>query len=290
MNSMTGYGRAEGVCGACSVSVEVASFNRKGKEISISLPRDLQVLERMIAEVFRNRFQRGKFQVQVQFKPFEDGVHSSWKAARVHEVLQQLGALAEANSIAFKPDAHLLLRVAQMVGEESGLPASKMAAVVLEPLVNEAANALEGMRSDEGAALCKDLKERIEMMCRHVEQVRDLAKDTVGLYREALLERLRQVGLELDLNDERVLREIALFADRADVSEELTRLTSHLDQFVESFREKEAVGRKLDFLCQELNREVNTIASKANQLEITRVVIEMKNEIERIREQVQNVE
>jgi uncharacterized protein (TIGR00255 family) len=116
------------------------------------------------------------------------------------------------------------------------------------------------------------------------------AQGVVPHYRDLLLQRLQKAGLELDLDDERVLKEIAIFADRCDITEELTRLDSHFEQFAQTLRHPGAVGRKLDFLCQEINREINTIGSKANNIDITKYVIECKNELERIREQVQNIE
>ena len=127
----------------------------------------------------------------------------------------------------------------------------------------------------------------MDTLCQTIEQQ---AAQAVGNYSKTLLERLKQLYLEIDLNDERVLKEIALFADRSDISEEITRLKSHFEQFREFLKSDAACGRKMDFLCQEINREFNTTGSKSTQIEITRAVIEGKNALERIREQVQNIE
>ncbi len=146
------------------------------------------------------------------------------------------------------------------------------------------------MRAREGEALLVDFLARLEILRRHVDAIAARAPAVPAAYREQLLQRLRQAELALDVNDERVLKEIALFADRCDVTEELTRLRSHFEQFTALVRSEAEIGRKSEFILQEIGREVNTIGSKANDLTISRAVIELKNELERVREQIANVE
>ena len=146
------------------------------------------------------------------------------------------------------------------------------------------------MRAREGANLKKDLQKRVSALQKSVQAVKRQAPKTGRRHREALLERLKQSGLELKLDDERVLKEVALYADRIDITEELTRLESHFGQFADYAKARGPVGRTLDFLSQEMNREVNTIGSKANDPVISRLVVTMKSELEKFREQVQNVE
>ena len=146
------------------------------------------------------------------------------------------------------------------------------------------------MRAREGEALLVDFLARLEILRRQVDAIATRAPAVPAAYREQFLQRLRQAELELDLNDERVLKEIALFADRCDVTEELTRLRSHFEQFAALLRSEAEIGRKSEFILQEIGREVNTIGSKANDLTISRAVIELKNELERVREQIANVE
>jgi uncharacterized protein (TIGR00255 family) len=163
-----------------------------------------------------------------------------------------------------------------------------------EPAVREAlAEALRGfaaMRAREGEALLVDFIQRGEILHRQLELIAARAPQVPELYRGQLHRRLREAGLDLDLDDERVLREIALFADRCDIAEELTRLRSHFEQFAGLLRAEGEIGRRAEFLLQEIGREVNTIGSKANDLTISRAVLELKNELERIREQMANVE
>jgi len=162
------------------------------------------------------------------------------------------------------------------------------------PLVQEATvKALEGllqMRKREGRHLAKDLKSRIKTIQSAVKTIQKLAPSVPKRYREQLRGRLEKAGIEIDLEDERLLKELVIFSDRSDVSEEFTRLSSHFQQFEETVTVDEPVGRKLDFLCQELNREINTIGSKAQDAGITKEVVTAKTELEKFREQVQNVE
>jgi uncharacterized protein (TIGR00255 family) len=192
--------------------------------------------------------------------------------------------------VPFNPSADLLFQIANASRTDSvGIDPGKALELMLTGLA-EALGEFARMRAQEGAALASDIVERTKILARHVDTIAGRTEGTVQNYRESLLARLRQGGLELDLNDERVLREIALFAERIDVAEEITRLKSHLVQMAEMTTATEPVGRKAEFLLQEIGREIHTIGSKANDLEIARVVIDFKNELERIREQIQNVE
>ena len=146
------------------------------------------------------------------------------------------------------------------------------------------------MRAQEGEALLVDFMTRVNALKQHVAAVAERAPAVVADYREALFKRLRDANLELDLEDERVLREVSVFADRCDITEELTRLNSHLQQFEDHIRGDGEIGRKGEFILQEIGREIHTIGSKANDLQISKRVIELKNEMERIREQIANVE
>lgn len=290
MNSMTGYGHAEGVCEGVSIRVEISSVNKKNLELYVALPRDLQSLERGVSDAVRVLFQRGKVSVYVQVKSVSANSGARWDVAQVQSTLNELKALAAQTGIAFDATPDLLLRVVQLVGQDFSMPEVEVIEGALQPLLQQALAQVAAMRATEGVALQEDIAARLRLLQDYAGVVREAAANTVINHREALLERLKQTQLEIDLADERLLRELALFADRSDITEELTRLESHFKQFFEFIESPESIGRKMDFLCQELNREVNTIGSKANNLNITRTVLDMKNEIERIREQVQNIE
>jgi uncharacterized protein (TIGR00255 family) len=193
-------------------------------------------------------------------------------------------------------DYETLLKVVMLHRDEgvsSGVALEQVGALVEQALMG-AVRAFIAMREKEGAATAADLLSRNSRLREIVRDIRANSGDTVQTYRDALLQRLRQLDLKIDLNDERLLKELAFFADRVDVTEELTRLDSHLEQFESTIKQADArdepVGRKLEFLIQEINREFNTIGSKANNIAVTRCVLDAKNEVERQREQVQNAE
>lgn len=290
---MTGYGRGAAELAGQALVVELQSFNRRALELNCSLPREWQGLERQISERLRAVLHRGAVRVTVQFGAAGGGTDLNLDRQAIAHSMRQLDDLAHELEIRWEPDAELLLRLAVLHRQEGRLPPSELAEPALTAALGEASDALLAMRRAEGEALRTDLLRRAERLGEMVAAIRSAAGDATARYRELLFARLQQAGLELDLNDERVLREIALFADRCDISEELTRLESHLGQFRDSGAQAsgdEPVGRKLEFIVQEIHRETNTIGAKASLVEISRLVIEAKNEIERMREQLQNIE
>jgi uncharacterized protein (TIGR00255 family) len=172
----------------------------------------------------------------------------------------------------------------------ASLPDAEVVEPVLADVLTEALGHFSAMRAKEGSALLTDFLKRLGILTALVDAVAQRAPRVTSGYRDALHKRLREAGLELDVGDERVLKEVALFADRCDITEELTRLRSHLDQFTTLLKSNGEIGRKSEFILQEIGREIHTIGSKANDLEISKNVIELKNELERIREQIANVE
>lgn len=287
---MTGFGRATAQDERLEISVEIYSVNRRNLELSISLPKEWQGMERELSEMLRQHAERGKVSVSIQAKKrgAVDGL--TWDDVAIQAVVDRLRKTAEAVGIPFQPDAELLLRLITSMGGDNALPVWEESLSLVKAALSEALEAFLAMRKREGDALAEDLRSRIGKLSAMLEKIRTFSADSVPRYRELLLQRLQKAEIPIDANDERFLKEIALFADRCDISEEITRLESHFAQFMEIIDESGSIGRKLDFLCQEINRELNTIGSKANNLEVTRLVIEGKNELERIREQVQNIE
>jgi uncharacterized protein (TIGR00255 family) len=205
-------------------------------------------------------------------------------------VLDRLSGFAARQGVAFTPTAELLWEIARAQRKSDDFPSAESAQATVLATVEIALRAFAAMRAKEGESLLIDFLGRLEILRRNVESVAVRAPMVPIAYRDQLLQRLRAAELELNLEDERVLKEIALFADRCDVTEELTRLRSHLEQFAALLKSDGEIGRKSEFILQEIGREVNTIGSKANDLTISRAVIELKNELERIREQIANVE
>lgn len=290
MKSMTGFGRCEVAEDGVVVSLRVSSVNRKNLEVICSLPKELQQLDRKVQERVRSIAARGRFQFSTEVR--KDGAASAGMPSdqQFDAAIEHLKAIADRHGAEFTIDASLLVQVSRLLEkEDAGLP-EKTAEKLLFKAVDTALADLNEMREKEGAALKTDLVSRRQNLVTLVDQVKKEAPGMVAKYRENLLARLEQGGLELDVNDDRVLREIALFADRCDISEEITRLDSHFEQFAELIEKKEPIGRPLEFLLQEVGREINTSGSKASSIEVSRLVLEMKNELERVREQVANVE
>jgi len=287
---MTGFGRSQGSHGALDLSLEINSVNRRNLETTISLPREWQSLDRDIQQFIRERFDRGKFHVALQAVPCACEGGFQWDQAGLDACLQRMGEVAARYGISWPPDADALVRLAALHKVEAVLPDAGEIRTVLETLLEAACRDLLLMRETEGQRMGDDLFARLNALHEALRVIRKESAGTVPHYREHLFQRLANADLELDLSDDRVLKEIAIFADRCDTAEEQTRLESHFDQIETCLKEGSPVGRKLEFILQEINREFNTIGSKANNIEVNRAVIEAKNEVERIREQIQNIE
>ena len=290
MNSMTGFGRAAAAGSEWETVVQVSSVNRKTLEVAVSMPRAWQWLEPEINRRVREVVKRGRIQLTIECRSVLGAAGLVLDERATDALVSRLGAYARDHGHRFEPDASFLLRLVLARRDDQEGPADDQLADLVGPVLAEALEALARMREREGEALAADLAARLEALRTMTAKIAEASEGSVADYRGQLLQRLSQAGLELDLSDERVLKEIALFADRCDISEELVRLASHLDQFGELCRRAEPVGRTLDFILQEVGREINTVGSKSNRLEIARLVIEFKNELERVREQVQNVE
>ena len=291
MNSMTGYGRGEAARGGAKFTVEISTVNRKQAELSLYLPRELDALESRARDEINAKVSRGRIAARVQWTA-KSGDRAQVEIDRnlAKECAKEYRKLATDLKLGGEVSLDTILRapgVLQTSEEELDVESLW---TPLRTAVRAALKELLAMRAREGANLKKDLQKRIDALQKSVKAVKRQAPKTVRRHREALLDRLNQTGLDLKLDDERVLKEVALFADRIDITEELTRLESHFGQFADYAKSKGPVGRTLDFLSQEMNREVNTIGSKANDPLISRLVVAMKSELEKFREQVQNVE
>jgi len=290
MRSMTGYGRGTASDEKVGIVVQLSSVNRRNLEVAVSMPKEWQSLEPGISAEVRKHALRGRIHVAVEVQKEGAVSQKLINEEKVDACLDELKAFAEKKGIPFSVDARLLLQVVNSQ-KESGysIDIEAVQSLILSAL-KDAVKELTVMRDREGQALADDLGARVKEIRASLESIQTHSDGRVQNYKELLLQRLRQTGLELDLDDERVLKEVSIFADRCDITEETTRLASHLEQLEDLLEADGSIGRKMEFLLQEIGREVNTIGSKANHLEISRSVIECKNELERIREQIQNVE
>jgi uncharacterized protein (TIGR00255 family) len=293
MKSMTGYGRGECSQDGFKITVEVSSVNRKQSEISIALPREMEMIEAQIRDLVNRFVARGRVNVRVALHAATSGssarMHLNVPLAKAYA--HELARLSKQLRLPGPVTLDHLTRAPgvfqtdeQIVEEENFGPA-------VEKALKKALTEMVKMRQREGAHLAKDLAQRIATMREATSRVQKHAPGVAERYRSQLLERIKNAGLEAPAaEDERLLKEVVYFADRSDIAEELSRLQSHFQQFNDCRKSKEPVGRTLDFLAQEMNREVNTIGSKANDSLISREVVTLKAELERFREQAQNVE
>lgn len=288
---MTGYGRAEIDHGGTKFSVELNSVNRKQSDIVINLPRDLGELEPRIRQTINQNISRGRTNVIVSVHNGPNGTRKlalDTELARsyheaMHALQQELNAPGEITIGTILQAPGVMRLPEETIVAEDAWPA-------IDRALRGALADLIKMREREGKHLAKDLIHRLKELRKNLKEIRSLHPDVVKRYRAALLDRIEKAGLPVAPDDERLLKEISFFADRSDVSEELTRLESHLAQFAHHLRKNQPVGRTLEFITQEIFRELNTLGAKANDAAISQRVVACKAELEKIREQIQNLE
>ena len=274
-----------------SLSVELTTLNRKSLDCSYSGPKEWSGLEQRCKEWILPHFSRGRIQIQIKCLHTQgDQGANNWNLEGIQAELERLRQLADVTGVPFQADSKLLWELAQSVQNQEMLPDWLAIEEFLHTAVFAALEDVNTMRLKEGQHLIQDLVIRLEDLSVHCQMIAEQSKTAVADHRDRLFARLKQLNLELSLDDERVLKELALFADRTDISEEITRLVSHLEQFQKLLSADGPRGRKLEFLCQEIHRELNTCGSKTTQIEVTRAVMEAKNCLETMREQVQNLE
>lgn len=293
MKSMTGYGRGECAQDGFKITVEISSVNRKQTEIAVYLPRELESLEPRVRDEINRRVARGRLTIKMALHAGEGGaggrVQINFALAKAYA--REMERLASELQLPDGVTLDLLMRAPGVLGSDAELLDPERFWGAMEKALNEALGGLVSMRTREGLHLAADLERRMGLMRKSVQRVEKAAPGMVKRFKLQLIERIRSAGLEsIEMNDERLMKEVIYFADRSDISEELTRLESHFKQFDVCVKSKEPVGRTLDFLAQEMNREINTIGSKAADARISREVVKLKTELEKFREQVQNVE
>ncbi|MDD5597604.1 MAG: YicC family protein [Victivallaceae bacterium] len=295
MRSMTGFGKAYAANAELGIafSVEISSVNRKQLEIRANLPHEISAFELLLQQIIKQKISRGTVMARVSMN-LDD--REKLKSFRINRAL--LEKLADECR---EQQTRMNDRASWSVSELMNIPGvlenvppdmeKNEIKVLFAETVEAAAEKLVAMRETEGRQLCDDLKERCGELTSLIDALVPLAADVPEQLRRKLLERLKNENLPVDANDERMLKELIFYVDRSDVSEELTRLRSHFAQF-EQFLESdgEAVGRGMDFLLQEMFREITTLGNKASGSEVTPIIVKFKTELEKIREQVQNIE
>jgi uncharacterized protein (TIGR00255 family) len=288
--SMTGFGRSKITKDSFSVSVEVKTVNHRFTEFNIRMPRQFNKIEDKIKKKLISSIHRGRIEVFVTIEGegiMDRQVRVDWEL--LHQYVQSIEKIKQKYALIEGPSLRDLLSSEEIIHfEERESGDENLEKLVLEA-VEEATKSVVQMRKIEGNALEKDIVTHLMCIQDIVRELTKIAPTVVDIYKDRLTKRIHEfVGGQID--EARILTEVAIFSDKADINEELTRLNSHIKQFDHIINLSEPIGRKLDFLLQEMNREVNTIGSKANDSLIAKEVVEMKSILEKMKEQVQNIE
>ena len=291
MRSMTGYGTAEALYAGKKITVEIKSVNSRYSDISVKMPRLYSFLEAPVKKAVTKYTSRGKIDVYINIDSSEDET----KAVNVNVSLAKaykdaINKIAEETETGAEVNAITLARLPDVLTiDAEDEDAEEMTRVVLSAL-DEAGRIYTAMREDEGYNMLLVLTEHLNVIENIVNSIEEHTPEIVTAYRAKIEARMKEIMGSVPYDEARLLTEVALFADKVNVDEEIARLKSHIDQMREMFKSEEPVGRKMDFLIQEMNREINTTGSKCNNLSVARNVIDVKAEIEKLREQVQNIE
>ncbi len=289
--SMTGYGKGNLTVNGRDITVEIKSVNHRYIEYVSKIPKSYIFLDDRIKKYVNSKISRGKVEVSLAVRavsPETVGIEVNIPLARSY----QKALLEISKELGLDPprDVYSVARYEGVITRAGDEGSRETLWQDVLPVLDMAMNSFLSMRLAEGEKLCADVLSKLDNVEKMVLDIEELAPLRVGAYRDKLYSRLKILLDDRQIDDRRILTEAALFADRRAVDEETARLHSHISQYRQILQEGSPRGKKLDFLTQEMNREVNTIGSKANDLEITRIVIDLKSEIEKIREQIQNIE
>ncbi len=291
IKSMTGYGRGESQENGQRVEVEVKAFNHRYCDVVPHLPRSLAVLETKVRNLIRERFSRGRIEVFVQFEESAAaGPKLELDLALAREYHEALKTLQESLGIPGEVRLDTLTAFREIFARKEVERDIEKEWALLLPALEAALNGLEEARRQEGGNLEKDFSQRLAAVEKMLADIERRSPAVLAGYRDRLAQRVQELAGGVEIDAARLAQEVAFLAERSDITEELVRARSHLGRFRAFLKQPEPAGRKLEFLLQEMNREVNTIGSKANDADIAQLVVAIKSELEKMREQVQNIE
>jgi len=291
LKSMTGFGRAEGETTLGKVFVESRSVNHRYCDINVKLPRRLAPFETRIKELVRSHVSRGRIDISVKVDAMgEERAQLSVDFHLAEQYYRALQSLKERLRLKDKITLGLLAGAKDLITAKEEPTDLEPYWQEIVPILKRSFQDMDEMKRSEGEALAKDLHQRLQRIAQQLEGIKGQYSSRLDAYQNRLAERLRSLLGGVEVDSFRFQQEIAILAERTDITEEIVRAESHLGQFLTLLEANEPVGRKMDFLLQEINREVNTVSSKANDAEISQRAIEIKGELEKIREQVQNLE
>ena len=290
IKSMTGYGKGNISENLRNYQVEIKSVNHRYLDISVKMPRVLSYLEEDVKKVISSKVKRGKIDVFVTFENYStEGKEIKINNEIAKMYINQLKQLAEEENILANIEVTEISKYPDVLSIQNTQDDEQIKKELIEA-TTIATDKLVQMRQVEGSKMAEDLLKRIEKTNQKIEKISELSTGLIEEYVVKLENRIKEILKNQEIDESRLAQEVVIYADKCSIEEEVTRLKSHISQFKELINSDDAVGKKLDFIIQEMNRETNTIGSKANNLEITNGVIDIKTEIENIREQVQNIE
>lgn len=291
MKSMTGFGRAKLEKNDRIYNIEIKSVNHKYNDISIKLPRTLSYLEDKIKKTISNNISRGKVDVFITFENYSnEGKDIIVNKELIKNYMDKFIELANENNLSINIPVTEITKLPEVLTLKDNNADEDIIENELLECLNEAINNFVNMREVEGNKIKEDLERRISKIESQIEKISEYSTGLIEEYVVKLNERIKEI-LKTDIVDEtRLAQEVVIYADKSSVEEEITRLRSHINQFRTMLNEEKPIGKKMDFLIQEMNREINTTGSKSGSLDITNLVIEIKTELEDIREQIQNIE
>lgn len=291
IKSMTGFGRSEAVTGERKITVELKSVNHRYLDLSIKMPKKLSFLESAIRNLMKTYIQRGKVDVFITYEDYTLNRGAlKYNKELAAEYLGYLRQMQEEFGLENDINVSALSRYPEVLTMEDQSPDEEELWSFLEPVLRQACEKFVDTRILEGHNLEKDLLEKLEELDKKVQMVEERSPEVVNAYRAKLEARVHELFEDSQIDDSRIAAEVVMFSDKICNDEETVRLRSHIKNMQKIVTEKEGIGRKLDFMAQEMNREANTILSKSSDLEISNIAIDLKTEIEKIREQIQNVE
>lgn len=288
--SMTGFGRAVVEAPFGKIIVEIQSVNRKHVEMSVSIPREYSRFELDIRKLVSEHISRGQLSIRVHVMPNSSDLHALFPFTHQLKQFKQAWQQLAVDLGYESTEITLSFLVEQLSMRSLGEVAHDEDLIFFQKAANQAIGALLAMKQKEGAVLCQDIEQRLSLMERYIQDIEALAPEAIARMKKKLQERIAEVALALVDGEERVLREIAIFGEKVDITEEIIRLRSHIVQFQDLLKKPAAAGRKMEFLVQEMGREANTIGSKSLEAKITHLVVEVKSELDKIKEQIQNIE
>ncbi len=288
IKSMTGFGKSSLINTKREYQMEIKSVNHRYLDINIRMPRQLIYLEETIKKEIASKIKRGKIEVYITFENKGSNIVTlNKKLAKIY--IEQLKQLAEETNISPEINVLEVAKMPDIFNVTSDENDEEIKQEIIE-LTNNATTKLVEMRKFEGIKIAQDLQNRVELINNKIIKISKISTRLIEEYIVKLEKRIKEILKTEDIDKNRLAQEVVIYADKCSIEEEITRLKSHINQFKELLITDEAVGKKLDFLIQEMNRETNTIGSKANQLEIINYVVDIKTELENIREQIQNIE